>query len=126
VERGSPLSFRSLLARDTGFVPQRVLTMTASLPEQRYPDAASQIAFFERVLAKLQALPGVERAAAVNVLPFSTYDRSARVLVEGAPEPPPGRTHAPPGDDTGYATRSGYRCATADFDARDREGRRPS
>jgi putative ABC transport system permease protein len=106
-------------------VPQRVLTMTASLPEQRYPDAASQIAFFERVLAKLQALPGVERAAAVNVLPFSTYDRSARVLVEGAPEPPPGEdAHAAyrvttPGyfDALGIPLRRGR-----DFDARDREG----
>ena len=119
------LSFRSMLTRDPGFVPQRVLTLTAALPEQRYPDPASRIAFFERTLAKLQALPGAERAAAVNVLPFSTYDRGTRVLVEGAPEPAPGE-----------AARAAYRVTTPgyfdalgiplrrgrDFDARDREG----
>ncbi len=118
-------SFRSMLGRDAGFAPGHVLTMTAALPEERYPDAAGRLAFFERVLAKLEALPGVERAAAVNVLPFSTYDRGTRVLLEGAPEPLPGE-----------AARAAYRATTPgyfdalgiplrrgrDFDARDREG----
>ena len=119
------LSFRAMLARETGFAPQRVLTMTASLPEARYPDPARRLAFFERVIARLAALPGVERAAAVNVLPFSTYDRGAGILLEGAPEPAPGE-----------AARAAYRATTPgyfdalgiplrrgrDFDARDREG----
>jgi putative ABC transport system permease protein len=118
-------SFRSLLARSTGFAPGHVLTLTAALPEQRYPDAARRLAFFEGVLAKLEALPGVERAAAVNVLPSSTYDRETRILLEGAPEPLPGA-----------AVRAAYRATTPgyfdtlgiplvrgrDFDARDREG----
>ena len=118
-------SFRAMLAQDAGFAPQRVLTLTAALPDERYQDAARRLAFFERVLAKLQALPGVERAAAVNVLPFSTYDRGTRVLLEGAPEPLPGE-----------AARAAYRATTPgyfdalgiplrrgrDFDARDREG----
>ncbi len=118
-------SFRSMLAQQTGFAPARVLTMTAALPDSRYPDAAHRLAFYERVLAKLQALPGVERAAAVNVLPFSTYDRGTRVLAEGAPEPLPGE-----GARAAYrATTPGYFEALGiplrrgrDFDARDHEG----
>ncbi len=122
------LSFRRLAARDAGFVPQRVLTLTASLPERRYSDPERRLAFFERAVALLEALPGSERAAAVNVLPFSTYDRGTRVLAEGAPEPEPGQ-----------AARAAYRAATPgyfdvlgiplrrgrDFDARDREGALP-
>jgi len=119
------LSFQALLARETGFSPQRVLTLTASLPDERYPDPAARLAFFERVVARLAALPRVERAAAVNVLPFSTYDRGTSILLEGAPEPLPGE-----------AARAGYRVTTPgyfdalgiplrrgrDFDARDRDG----
>jgi putative ABC transport system permease protein len=122
------LSFRSMLARDAGFAPQRVLTLTAALPESRYPDSARQLAFFERSIARLAALPGVERAAAVNVLPFSTYDRGTRILLEGAPEPAPGE-----------AARAAYRATTPgyfdalgiplrrgrDFDVRDRDGAPP-
>jgi predicted permease len=122
------LSFRGMLARDTGFAPRQVLTLTASLPAQRYPDPARRLAFFERVIARLAALPGVERAAAVNVLPFSTYDRGTSLLLEGVPEPAPGE-----------AARTAYRATTPgyfdvlgiplrrgrDFDARDRDGALP-
>jgi len=122
------LSFRGMLARDTGFEPRHVLTMTAWLPVQRYPDPARRLAFFERTIARLSALPGVERAAAVNVLPFSSYDRGTRLLIEGAPEPAPGE-----------AARAAYRATTPgyfealgiplvrgrDFDERDRDGAPP-
>jgi predicted permease len=119
------LSFRGMLARDAGFAPRQVLTLTVSLPAQRYPDAARRLAFFDVAIARLRALPGVERAAAVNVLPFSTYDRGASLLIEGSPEPAPGE-----------AARAAYRATTPgyfdalgiplrqgrDFDARDRDG----
>jgi predicted permease len=119
------MSFRSLVARETGFAPQRVLTLTASLPSERYPDPAQRLAFFERVLTRLAVLPGVERAAAVNVLPFSTYNRGTGILLEDTPEPAPGE-----------AARADYRVTTPgyfdalgiplrrgrDFDARDRDG----
>jgi len=116
-------SFRGLLQRGTGFVPSGVLTFTVALPEGRYPDDAQRLAFFERAQERLAALPGVDGAAGVNVLPFSTYDRGTTVLADGAPEPEPGT-----------APRAAYRVATPgyfetleipleegrDFDAHDR------
>lgn len=122
-------SFRVLLGRGTGFAPRGVLTLTASLPEGRYPDARGRLEFFEEARERLEALPGVESAAAVNVLPFSTYDRGTSVLVEGTPEPEPGEA-APsayrvvtPGyfDTLGIPLRKGR-----DFDTRDREDAPPA
>jgi len=69
-----------------------VLTFTVALPDGRYPDDARRLAFFEQAREGLAALPGVESAAGVNVLPFSTYDRGTSVLRGGAPEPEPGES----------------------------------
>jgi putative ABC transport system permease protein len=97
-------SFRKIVARDAGFEPRRVLTLTAALPQERYPDAARRLEFFERTIDRLEALPGAERAGAVNVLPFSTYDRGTSLRVEGSPEPRPGE-----------APRVAYRVATPGY-----------
>ena len=121
-------SFRAIVARDTGFEPRRVLTLTAALPQGRYPDAPRRLAFFEAVISRLESLTGAERAAGVNVLPFSTYDRGTRLRVEGEPEPR-----------AGEAAHTAYRVATPGyfdaigiplrrgrvFDARDREDAPP-
>jgi hypothetical protein len=71
-----------LLQVDSGFDPRRVLTAQINLPEQKYIDAelarafspeasarASQ--FFDSVLGRLRALPGVRAAGAVSGLPLS-------------------------------------------------------
>ena len=63
-----------------GFNPESVLTMTISLPEYRYGDAAAQRTFFTAALEGVQRLAGVRDAAFVNVLPFSTYDGGTRYV----------------------------------------------
>jgi putative ABC transport system permease protein len=84
-------SYAGLQRVDPGFRPGGVLTMTLSLPEYRYPDAPQRLQFAERALERITQVPGVRSAGFVNVLPFSTYDRGARLTVEGAPPPEPGR-----------------------------------
>ena len=61
---GAGVLVRSLLAvygRDVGFDPAHVaVALTTRLPESRYPDAAAQRAFYDRLIGRLEALPQVE------------------------------------------------------------------
>ena len=84
-------SYGGLRAADPGFSPDKVLTMAMSLPEDRYPTGVDRRRFFEATIERLERLPGVDQAALVNVLPFSTYDRGTRIELEGAPLLTPGQ-----------------------------------
>jgi predicted permease len=64
-------TFQSLRAVDVGFEPAGILSLTLSLPPTSYPDNAAVIDFYDRLLGDVQALPGVERAAAVRLLPLT-------------------------------------------------------
>ena len=56
---------------DPGFDPDDVVTFRVSLPSSTYPSSAELHAFSRETLARIRALPGVESAGAVNVLPMS-------------------------------------------------------
>ena len=73
---------------DPGFNPDRVLTMNVWLPRAKYPKAENWNAFYDRMLQRLEALPGVEAAGLTSVLPVSeNFDRRT-IEVEGQPRPP--------------------------------------
>jgi putative ABC transport system permease protein len=76
---------------DPGFNPQRVVTMTITLPSYRYGAADAQRRFFEQATDRIARIPGVRSASFVNVLPFSTYDRGGRFTIDGQPTPRAGR-----------------------------------
>jgi predicted permease len=62
-------SLWSLRGVDPGFDADRVLTMSATLPPIGYDGPDSQHEFWQRVLAEVRALPGVEAAGTGNGLP---------------------------------------------------------
>jgi putative ABC transport system permease protein len=64
-------SFLRLRAVDPGFQADNVLTLQLSLPESKYPQGYQQAAFFEQLVQRIQALPGVQHAAAAPTLPLS-------------------------------------------------------
>jgi putative ABC transport system permease protein len=76
-----------LRAVDPGFKPERLLTADISLPESRYPDNASQAAFFERLAGRLETQPGVEAAGFTSVLPFGGNFDGRALAVEDQPRP---------------------------------------
>ena len=80
-------SFARLLTVDPGFDPQNVLTMNVSLPNSKYGDPQKQVAFFDELLRRLQATPGV-RSAAISAAPPLSWKRITPVLPEGQPEVP--------------------------------------
>jgi putative ABC transport system permease protein len=63
-------SFLRLLDVNMGFEAQQVLAFDLTLPEARYPELRQQTLFFDQVLQRIAALPGVEGAGLVNNLPL--------------------------------------------------------
>jgi putative ABC transport system permease protein len=84
---GSSLLIRTFVAMQhvpLGFPPERFLTLRVPLPVTRYPDAARRVAFFDDLLTRVGALPGVT-AVGLNsgVHPLGNMWTAADVI--GAP-----------------------------------------
>jgi len=75
-------SFVRLLEVNPGFDPSHTLTLTLSLWGPKSADAPA-IAFFDQVLERVQALPGVESAGIVSQLPLGGNLDMYGVHVEG-------------------------------------------
>ena len=80
-------SFERLLSVDPGFEPDHVLTMNVSLPTAKYTKPEQQTAFFDEVLRRVSALPGVRDAAISAALPLS-WKRVTPLLPDGQPNVP--------------------------------------
>ena len=80
-------SFVQLLHVEPGFDAENVLTMNLSLPTVKYAKAERQIAFFDEVVRRVSALPGVRSAATSAALPLN-WIRITPVLPEGQPDVP--------------------------------------
>jgi putative ABC transport system permease protein len=81
-------SFARLQGVQPGFEPRNVLTGNLALPEVRYPTEPKQVAFYRTAIERIQQLPGVRYAAAVNVLPESTNFDTTGTQMEGHNVPP--------------------------------------
>ncbi len=79
-------TFLALQAFDLGFKPDRVIAGTVLPPRVTYAKAEQQVAFYDRLLARVSVLPGVETAALASVLPLGG-DSDMSVLIEGQPPP---------------------------------------
>jgi predicted permease len=79
-----------LRAVDLGFHADRLLTMRTTLPQPKYADPADRLAFFDRVIAGVKGLPGVENAAYISTLPFQSVGNTNSYRIEGRP-PQPGQ-----------------------------------
>ena len=73
------------------FDPSNLLTVGISLPSARYSEDEKSIAFFNQLLERVKALPGVETAAIGANIPFDDSSWDSSFHVTGTPEPPPGQ-----------------------------------
>jgi putative ABC transport system permease protein len=82
----------TLSTLDPGFRRDHLLTAVVSLPRTAYPEGHQQQAFFDRLLERVERLPGVESAAAVSDLPVLGIPRFMlnSFYIVGAPPLPPG------------------------------------
>jgi putative ABC transport system permease protein len=84
-------SFVRLQGVDTGFNALNALTMRVTLPETRYDQDAKIVSFFTQAVERMQALPGVEAAGAINHTPFLGLGTQDAFTIEGRPKPAPGQ-----------------------------------
>jgi putative ABC transport system permease protein len=70
-------SFSKLMAVDPGFQPERVLTLSTSLPANAYPRGADVRSFYLRLFERIATLPGVAAAAGSTALPLAIQERRA-------------------------------------------------
>jgi putative ABC transport system permease protein len=82
-------SFAKLQSVDPGFDPQGVLTGRIQLSGERFRASSAANAFFEQLLERVNRLPGVESASAINWLPFAGLGSATNYWIEGRPIPPP-------------------------------------
>ncbi len=76
-------SLRRARQVDPGFDPGGLLTARIALPFTTYRDETRVAAFFDGLLDRVEALPGVRGAAIVSVLPLSGADASASFVIQG-------------------------------------------
>jgi putative ABC transport system permease protein len=78
-------SFLHLQQVNPGLNPQNVLTMQVGLPRAKYPQPERRIAFFQELLERVKAQPGVQEVGAVSNLPLSGSRWGRSLTVEGRP-----------------------------------------
>lgn len=77
-------TFRHLLEVDPGFRTDHLLTVRLSLPESKYAQPEQVNDFYERLITKVAALPGVKGVAASNATPFTPTHAQSRFAVRRA------------------------------------------
>jgi putative ABC transport system permease protein len=84
-------SFIRLVNVKLGFNPKNVLTMRVELPRSRYQKGEQRTRFFDQLLERVKAIPGIQSAGAISQLPLSGYSMMGRFAIEGQPKPEPGK-----------------------------------
>ena len=111
----SVLTVDRFLNGPQGFNPEGLLTMRLLLPDARYPRRCRARARSPTMPStRLRTIPGVDSAAAVNIMPAANNNSGRSIEIDGVPNPDPSN---PPSADYRTATPATLRGA-ADSDSR--------
>jgi putative ABC transport system permease protein len=80
-------TFVKLQQADLGFRTTGVLVGAVNPPPASYGSSERRIAFFDQLLERAAAIPGVEQAAVASVLPLAAGDSDTNFVIEGRPLP---------------------------------------
>jgi putative ABC transport system permease protein len=75
-------TFSALMDVDPGFRTDNVLSMHMAIPRTKYSSDEQIAAFYNRLVERIEAIPGVISAGMVNRLPLSGNNQSAAVTFE--------------------------------------------
>ncbi|HEY4356732.1 MAG TPA: ABC transporter permease [Acidobacteriaceae bacterium] len=84
-------SFQRLRSSDLGVPVDNVLTLRVSLPDVRYAESEKKVAFFEQLIAKVRAQPGVSAAGLVTAAPGGGWMGDQLMSVAEHPPLPSGQ-----------------------------------
>ena len=76
-------SFQRLERAPTGFVPDHILTVRVPLVKYKYEPGVRSTRFYEEVLRRIKALPGVASVGMANNLPFTGFHTSVILPAPG-------------------------------------------
>jgi putative ABC transport system permease protein len=85
-------SYMRLRSNDLGCTTDNILTMHFTLPEVHYSKPAQRVAFFDDLLARVRALPGVNAAGLVRAVPGEGRFGDGSVTIAEHPPLPQGHT----------------------------------
>ncbi|HXW92614.1 MAG TPA: ABC transporter permease [Terriglobales bacterium] len=80
-------SYVNLRGTNLGCITENVLTMTYSLPKERYDIPQKKIAFYEALLERVRGIPGVRAAALGGPVPGAGLREDDVFTIEGRPVP---------------------------------------
>ncbi len=89
---GAGLLIRSIAnfaSAPLGFAPDRLITMTVTLPPLSYPKPQQRTAFYDQVKSRILALPGAEGAGMSTRVTLKGGTGVSTVLIEGRPPADP-------------------------------------
>jgi len=78
-------SFIGLSGVDPGFDINNLLTFTVALPRSKFSSDSATLVFFQRLLAKLESLPGVQAVSMDSYPPFAGLGASTAVHILSQP-----------------------------------------
>ena len=77
-------SFTRLSGIDPGFQPKGIMTFSLSLPTVRYKESGQMNQFYDQVMERFRAVPGVQSAGAVNMLPLGDMRFSSSMAIDNS------------------------------------------
>jgi putative ABC transport system permease protein len=80
-------SFARLGRVQTGVRPDNLFTARVSLPDSGYPHAVNLVTFYDQLVARLRAIPGVNSASVIMPLPLSGSNTTSTFDIEERPMP---------------------------------------
>jgi len=80
-------SFQELRSVDPGFEASGVMTFRLSLPPGKYPGGEPAVQFYDQLLERLEAIPGVLSAAGINTLPLTGGGAILTAQIDDHPVP---------------------------------------
>jgi putative ABC transport system permease protein len=85
-------SYARLRLVNLGCATDGVLTMQFSLPEAKYRQAVQRVSFYDALLERVRALPGVQRAGLVRSVPGGGYPGDSGFAIAEHPPLPAGQS----------------------------------
>ena len=78
-------SFMQLQKTNVGFTTDNILTMRLQLPSSKYSERSQSAGFYQRLIQRVEAQPGVRGAAVISSIFLSKTANSSAFTIEGRP-----------------------------------------